>query len=75
MSVTTFGNGSKVWDRGRVAADADPDGAAALVLGACFQRAFLLRIVGEDVLAVPADRFAATTVAAALRGLQSSPRK
>lgn len=62
-------------DRGRVAADADPDGAAALVLGACFQRAFLLRIVGEDVLAVPADRFAATTVAAALRGLQSSPRK
>ena len=55
--------------RGRVAADADPDGAAALLLGACYQRAFLLRIVGADVLTVPADRFAATTVAAAVRGL------
>lgn len=54
---------------GRVAADADPDGAAALLLGACYQRAFLLRIVGEEPLRVPADRFAASTVAAALRGL------
>ena len=56
-------------DRGRVAADAEPDGAAALLLGACYQRAFLHRVVGEDVLPVPADRFAATTVAAAMRGL------
>jgi hypothetical protein len=38
-------------------------------VGACYQRAFLLRIVGEDVQPLPADRFAATVVSAALRGL------
>jgi AcrR family transcriptional regulator len=35
---------------GRVAATADPDAAAALLLGASYQRAFLIRLVGEDPL-------------------------
>lgn len=54
---------------GRVAADVDPDAAAALLLGACYQRAFLTRLMGEEAQAVPADRFAGAVVAAILRGL------
>ena len=54
---------------GRVSADVDPDAAAALLLGACFQRAFLVRLMGEDALALPGARFAPAVVAAALRGL------
>jgi AcrR family transcriptional regulator len=56
-------------ERGRVAPDVDADGAAALLLGACYQRAFLDRIVGADVQPLPADGFAAAVVGAALRGL------
>ena len=52
--------------RGRVAADADPDAASALLLGACYQRAFLIRLVGEDPL--PAG-FALGVVNTVLRGL------
>ncbi|MEV4164507.1 TetR/AcrR family transcriptional regulator [Nonomuraea dietziae] len=45
--------------RGRVLAQADPDAAAALLLGACFQRAFF-----EHLVELPddADRFAADLV-------------
>ena len=34
---------------GRVREDADPEAAAALVLGACYQRAFFRSYLGEDV--------------------------
>ncbi|MFC7719863.1 TetR/AcrR family transcriptional regulator C-terminal domain-containing protein [Nonomuraea recticatena] len=45
--------------RGRVLAQADTDAAAALLLGACFQRAFF-----EHLVELPddADRFAADLV-------------
>ena len=34
---------------GRVREGADPDAAAAMLLGACYQRAFLRSYLGEDV--------------------------
>jgi AcrR family transcriptional regulator len=34
---------------GRVREDADPEAAAALILGACYQRAFFRSYLGEDV--------------------------
>ena len=34
---------------GRVREDADPPAAAAMVLGACYQRAFFRSYLGEDV--------------------------
>ena len=37
-------------DLGRVRDDADPEAAAAMLLGACFQRAFLASFSGEDVI-------------------------
>ncbi|MEU5108807.1 MULTISPECIES: TetR family transcriptional regulator [unclassified Streptomyces] len=37
-------------ERGRIRADADPRAAAALLLGACFQRAFFLHFSGEDAV-------------------------
>jgi AcrR family transcriptional regulator len=42
---------------GRVPASIDPDTAAAMVLGACFQHAFLRGFVG-DALVPPLDEFA-----------------
>jgi AcrR family transcriptional regulator len=54
---------------GRVAADVDADGAAALLLGAGYQRAFLLRLVGEAPLSPRPAEFAQSVVDAALRGL------
>ena len=54
---------------GRVAAGADADGAAALLLGASYQRAFLLRLMGEEQLSPPPAEFARSVVDAALRGL------
>ncbi|MGI5449165.1 TetR/AcrR family transcriptional regulator [Streptomyces sp. CA-243310] len=56
-------------DRGRLRPDADPGAAAALLLGACFQRAFFLHFSGADVVR-PVEEFApdlARTVWAALR--------
>jgi AcrR family transcriptional regulator len=44
-------------DRGRIRADADPRAAAALLLGACFQRAFFLHFSGEEVVQ-PVEEFA-----------------
>ncbi len=43
---------------GRLAADADPDAAAELLLGACFQRAFFGHVVGEHAAGSSAERFA-----------------
>ena len=54
---------------GRVAAGADPDAAAALLLGACYQRAFLVRLVGEEAPRPPAAEFAQGVVNTVLRGL------
>ncbi|MEU9799894.1 TetR family transcriptional regulator [Streptomyces sp. NPDC051000] len=56
-------------ERGRLRPDADPAAAAALLLGACFQRAFFLHFSGADVVR-PVEEFApalARTVWAALR--------
>lgn len=49
-----------------MAADAHPD-RAALLLGACYQRAFFLRFVGAEPL-VPTEEFVAGVVNVALRG-------
>jgi AcrR family transcriptional regulator len=54
---------------GRVAAGVDADAAAALLLGASYQRAFLLRLMGEEALSPPSAEFAPGVVGAALRGL------
>jgi AcrR family transcriptional regulator len=54
---------------GRVAAEADADAVAAMLLGASYQRAFFLHLMGEEELAPPAAGFAQSVVDAALRGL------
>jgi AcrR family transcriptional regulator len=54
---------------GRVAATIDADAAAALLLGAAYQRAFMVRLMGEQPLSPPAAGFAPSVVDAALRGL------
>ena len=54
---------------GRVAAAVDADAAAALLLGASYQRAFMVRLMGEQPLSPPAADFAPSVVDAALRGL------
>ncbi len=54
---------------GRVAAGVDADAAAALLLGASYQRAFLLRLMGEEPLSPASAEFAGSVVDAALRGL------
>ncbi|WP_406086311.1 TetR/AcrR family transcriptional regulator [Streptomyces virginiae] len=56
-------------DAGRLRPDADPRAAAALLLGACFQRAFFLHFSGAHVVQ-PVEEFApavARTVWAALK--------
>ncbi|MDJ0381367.1 TetR/AcrR family transcriptional regulator [Streptomyces sp. G-G2] len=56
-------------EQGRIRADADPVAAAALLLGACFQRAFFLHFSGPDAVQ-PVAEFApavARTVWAAIR--------
>ncbi|MEV7524588.1 helix-turn-helix domain-containing protein [Streptomyces sp. NPDC091371] len=56
-------------DAGRLRPDADPAAAAALLLGACFQRAFFLHFSGAEVVR-PVEEFApavARTVWAAIR--------
>ncbi|GCD98018.1 TetR/AcrR family transcriptional regulator [Embleya hyalina] len=55
-------------DRGRIAPGTDPDAAAALLLGACYQRAFLRHFMGvED--GPPAAEFAASTARTLMRGI------
>ncbi|MFI6149339.1 TetR/AcrR family transcriptional regulator [Streptomyces sp. NPDC051109] len=56
-------------ERGRLRPDADPEAAAALLLGACFQRAFFLHFSGPEVVQ-PVEEFApavARTLWAAIR--------
>jgi hypothetical protein len=47
---------------GRVREDADPEAAAALVLGACYQRAFFRSYLGEDVPAEGEEGFVESIV-------------
>ncbi|WP_329313181.1 TetR/AcrR family transcriptional regulator [Streptomyces sp. NBC_01278] len=56
-------------ERGRLRPDADPEAAAELLLGACFQRAFFLHFCGPEVVR-PVEEFApavARTLWAAIR--------
>jgi AcrR family transcriptional regulator len=56
-------------EHGRIRPDADPHAAAALLLGACFQRAFFLHFSGEEAVQ-PVEEFApavARTTWAAVR--------
>ena len=46
-------------DLGRVREDADPEAAAAMLLGACFQRAFLASFSGEGVIPAREEGFVA----------------
>jgi AcrR family transcriptional regulator len=55
---------------GRVATGVDADAAAAMLLGASYQRAFLIRLMGEEVLTPAPAAFATGVVDAALRGLE-----
>ncbi|WP_440071532.1 TetR/AcrR family transcriptional regulator [Streptosporangium sp. OZ121] len=59
---------------GRVRADADPEAAAALFLGACFQRAFLQAFAGDRLPSGPAarplDEFAAALARTLLEGVR-----
>jgi AcrR family transcriptional regulator len=54
---------------GRIQPDADPQAAAALLLGACLQHAFLSGFTGESADKVPAGRAAATLVHTLISGL------
>ncbi|WP_248962949.1 TetR/AcrR family transcriptional regulator [Sphaerisporangium perillae] len=56
-------------DAGRVRAGTDPDAAASLLLGACYQRAFLRLFVGEEASPGSADDFAAGLVRTLLGGI------
>ena len=57
---------------GRVAADADPDAAAALLAGACFQQAFLRYFAG-GAEAAPSPDTLATTLAQTLTRSLTTP--
>jgi AcrR family transcriptional regulator len=54
---------------GRVREDADPEAAAAMLLGACFQRAFLRRFLAEEVDSEGEERFAGDVVGTLMRSL------
>ncbi|MFC4533934.1 TetR/AcrR family transcriptional regulator [Sphaerisporangium dianthi] len=54
---------------GRLRADADPDAAAALLLGACYQQAFLRHFLGEEGPPAKVDDFAGGLVRTILTGI------
>jgi AefR-like transcriptional repressor, C-terminal domain len=56
-------------DLGRVREDADPEAAAAMLLGACFQRAFLRQFLAEEVDPEREERFAEEVVGTLMRSL------
>jgi AcrR family transcriptional regulator len=58
-------------DLGRVRADADPEAAAALLLGACFQRAFLRHFLAEGPALPEGTRFAEEAVRGLMLGLSA----
>jgi AcrR family transcriptional regulator len=55
-------------DLGRIDPSLDPDAAAAMLLGACFQRAFLSAFSGQPMPAAERTRFAASLVTSLLAG-------
>ncbi|WP_455361621.1 TetR/AcrR family transcriptional regulator [Streptomyces sp. SYSU K21746] len=57
---------------GRIAADADTDAAAALLMGACLQRAFLKAFPGSEPVR-PLDEFAPAVARTVLAGLRPQP--
>jgi len=57
-------------DRGRVAAHADPEAAAALLLGACFQRGFLAAYEEAELDDAELDAFAKGLVDTLMPGLK-----
>lgn len=54
---------------GRVAADADPDAAAALLAGACFQQAFLRYYAGGAAAAAASDEVATALTRTLIRAV------
>ena len=54
---------------GRVREDADPEAAAAMLLGACFQRAFLRQFLAEEADPAEEEGFARDVVETLMRGL------
>jgi hypothetical protein len=54
---------------GRVRSDADPDAAAALLLGACSQRAFAYDMTEEGFPLQPLNEFAAGIARTLLEGI------
>ncbi|MGP3950309.1 TetR/AcrR family transcriptional regulator [Streptomyces sp. 7N604] len=56
-------------DAGRIRQDADTDAAAALLLGACYQRGFLKGFTGDDAAVPPLDAFAPTVARTVLNGI------
>lgn len=59
-------------EHGRIRRDTDPDAAAALLLGACFQRALLAPFLADPAGAEPLDAFAAGLARTLLTGLAPS---
>jgi AcrR family transcriptional regulator len=57
---------------GRVREDADPEAAAAMVLGACYQRAFFRSYLGEDVPAEGEEGFVEGIVQTLMRSLSTT---
>jgi AcrR family transcriptional regulator len=53
-------------DLGRIDPSLDPDAGAAMLLGACFQRAFLSAFSGQPIPAAERTRFAASLVTSLL---------
>ena len=58
---------------GRVCSDADPDAAADLLVGACFQRAYLLHFLAEELPPAAVARFVAGIVDVLMGGLAPAP--
>ena len=56
-------------DLGRVRGDADPEAAAAMLLGACFQRAFLASFSGEGAIPAREEGFVAGVARTLARSL------
>ena len=56
-------------DLGRVRKDADPEAAAAMLLGACFQRAFLRQFLAEEFDPTEEESFARDVVGTLMRSL------
>ena len=56
-------------DLGRVREDADPEAAAAMLLGACFQRAFLRQFLDEEFDPTEEESFARDVVGTLMRSL------